>query len=384
LPFSASGNTCDYFNNCDIPDTNSYDVIYMLTVETERFMEVSLEGSDYDTKLAIFYEDCCTGAGTQWAYNDDYYSLQSAILINFLPGTYYIVVDGYSGACGDYYLNIFDTDRPVICNQDYIGPEGDWNFLTSDVELGPFTVYDDFYCEDLTSVTDITWWGLDLLREGTEWYECDENPTTMNIKFYPAYGDHPDIYSPACEYTVQPEITNTGVYYEDVFELVEYHVTLDEPCMMTDGWFSIQGVQNEGDVCIFLWSASTSGNFLSYQAEDGVMGQLTDDLSHYITGTTDIPETNLLPTQYDMLANYPNPFNAKTTIAFSLKNGGDVAIEIYDVLGRSIDKLDLGYLDNTQVHTVNYDAAKLATGIYFYNLMVNGEKKVTERFSLLK
>ena len=384
LPFNTSGNTCEFYDDCDITGSNSKDVIFVMTVDTERFMEVSLQGSDYDTKLAIFYEDCCTGAGTEWAYNDDYYDLESAILINFIPGTYYIVVDGFSGACGAYYLSIFDTDRPVICNQDYIGPEGDWNFLTSDVELGPYVVYDDFYCEDLTNVTDITWWGLDLQRQGDEWYECEEDPTTVAIKFYTPYGDHPDIYNPVCEYTVQPEITYTGVYYESTYELVQFHVTLDEPCALTDGWFSIQGIQNEGDVCIFLWSAATTGNSLSYQAESGVMEQLTDDLSHYITGTTDIPEANLLPTQYDMLANYPNPFNAKTTIAFSLKNSGNVAIEIYDVLGRSIDKLDLGYLDNSQVHTVNYDAAKLATGVYFYNLMVNGEKKVTERFSLLK
>ncbi len=99
---------------------------------------------------------------------------------------------------------------------------------------------------------------------------------------------------------------------------------------------------------------------------------------------TSAEDAELLPAQFDMLTNYPNPFNAQTTIAFSLKESGNVSIDIFDVLGQRVDKLDMGYLDNTRIHTVSYDAGNLATGVYFYSLMVNGEKRASDKFSLLK
>jgi hypothetical protein len=48
-----------------------------------------------------------------------------------------------------------------------------------------------------------------------------------------------------------------------------------------------------------------------------------------------------------MLSAYPNPFNATTTIAFSLKDAGNVKIAIHDLLGRQVDIIDMGYLSNS-------------------------------------
>jgi len=44
----------------------------------------------------------------------------------------------------------------------------------------------------------------------------------------------------------------------------------------------------------------------------------------------------------------------------------------------------MGHLVNDKIHTVNYDAESLSTGTYFYSLIVDGNKKVTQKFSLLK
>jgi hypothetical protein len=67
-----------------------------------------------------------------------------------------------------------------------------------------------------------------------------------------------------------------------------------------------------------------------------------------------------------------------------LKDAGNVKIAIHDLLGRQVDIIDMGYLSNSTVHSVNYDANKLATGVYYYSLMVDGAKKTTKKFSLLK
>jgi len=106
FPFNDAGNTCDFNDYCDILYSDNSDVIYEMTLTEAYHLGVSLENSDYDTKLAIYLEDCCTGEETEWAYNDDFYGAQSYIEADFPPGTYYVVVDGFSDYCGNYVLDI--------------------------------------------------------------------------------------------------------------------------------------------------------------------------------------------------------------------------------------------------------------------------------------
>ncbi|MEE9555233.1 MAG: GEVED domain-containing protein [candidate division Zixibacteria bacterium] len=113
FPYSTGGNTCEFNNFCDISGTDNSEVIYELEITSAVDLTVSLCGSDYDTKLAIFLNECCTGAETEFAYNDDSCGLQSEISTNFAPGLYYIVVDGFGTGCGNYLLNIDVYVPPV-------------------------------------------------------------------------------------------------------------------------------------------------------------------------------------------------------------------------------------------------------------------------------
>jgi len=272
---------------------------------------------------------------------------------------------------------------PEICEQSVISPGGDWNFLCSDNEVGPNVVYENFTCENLEGIDAVRFWGLDIHDDGG-WYECNENPTEFEIRFYPNIDSLPDIANPYCSFTIVPQRINTAVYYDGIYELIDYYAEF-EHCDINTGWVSIQGTLNDGNACVFFWGCSEDGDMMSYQYQNGSPVQQAYDLSFELYGSqTSIENVELLPAQFDMLTNYPNPFNAQTTIAFSLKESGNVSIDIFDVLGRRIDRLEMGYLNNTQVHTVSYDAGNLATGVYFYSLMVNGEKRASERFSLLK
>jgi hypothetical protein len=67
--------------------------------------------------------------------------------------------------------------------------------------------------------------------------------------------------------------------------------------------------------------------------------------------------------------NRPNPFNASTTIAFSVPIEGDVVIELYNILGQRICDLYSGSLSAGQFEiTVSESLSNLASGIYFYRL----------------
>jgi hypothetical protein len=90
----------------------------------------------------------------------------------------------------------------------------------------------------------------------------------------------------------------------------------------------------------------------------------------------ELPETVMLD------QNYPNPFNPSTTIRFSLPSAGNVKLEVFDLLGRS-----LGILANTTfaagAHEVTFQANQLQSGVYFYRLET-GQSVVTKRMTLVK
>ena len=50
----------------------------------------------------------------------------------------------------------------------------------------------------------------------------------------------------------------------------------------------------------------------------------------------------VVPASSELLPNYPNPFNPETWFPYRLAESSEVAITIYDSLGRVVRRLDLG------------------------------------------
>jgi hypothetical protein len=68
-----------------------------------------------------------------------------------------------------------------------------------------------------------------------------------------------------------------------------------------------------------------------------------------------------------MAQNYPNPFNPTTTIKYELPKSSMVRLSVYDILGREVSVLVNETVD-AGVHEVRFEAAGLASGVYFYRL----------------
>ena len=96
---------------------------------------------------------------------------------------------------------------------------------------------------------------------------------------------------------------------------------------------------------------------------------------------------DMVPTQYGLQPNRPNPFNPITTISYDLPQGGRVKLAIYDVNGRLVKEL----VSVTQVagrYDVVWDGhddrgQTVASGVYFYRL-VAGQFAQTRKMVLLK
>jgi hypothetical protein len=133
VPFNSTGYTCDNYDDyeeqgvfeCPYSST-SPDVVYSYTPSVDEVINIDMYGSSYDTKIWV-YEDVCQTANLV-ACNDDYYpDYVSAIfgLPIYVGHTYYIVVDGYGGDCGDYLIDItYYVPCDVVCPDNGI-PEGE-------------------------------------------------------------------------------------------------------------------------------------------------------------------------------------------------------------------------------------------------------------------
>ena len=96
-------------------------------------------------------------------------------------------------------------------------------------------------------------------------------------------------------------------------------------------------------------------------------------------------EEDLLPDEFVLHQNYPNPFNPATKISFSIpgRKGATLAkIKIYNVLGKEI-KTILNEEITPGRHIIEFNAAGLASGIYFYTLETGG-KIFTKKMVLLR
>jgi hypothetical protein len=89
-----------------------------------------------------------------------------------------------------------------------------------------------------------------------------------------------------------------------------------------------------------------------------------------------------LPQAPAILSNYPDPFNAQTTISFSLDQSGPVTLEVYDLLGRRVASLIEGSMLAGE-HQVVWDARNRASGAYYLSLKA-GKQSATLRMTLLK
>ena len=85
---------------------------------------------------------------------------------------------------------------------------------------------------------------------------------------------------------------------------------------------------------------------------------------------------------YGLEQNFPNPFNPITSIEYSIKEEGDVEIVIYDVLGKVVDKI-VDERKQAGNYSIQFDASRLSSGIYFYTLRVN-DFVATKKMLLIK
>jgi len=145
------------------------------------------------------------------------------------------------------------------------------------------------------------------------------------------------------------------------------------------GWINVNpadqaGVLQAGDEHTIKLSVST--NALTegeYKADLNLQHTGINDPKIIPLTLTVLPEVSVngdaqtLPAEFAVTSLYPNPFNARLNIAYSLPTAGDVTLALYDLSGREVfSQPDFGIQAGT--HNLSISATQLPTGVYLVKL----------------
>ena len=108
-----------------------------------------------------------------------------------------------------------------------------------------------------------------------------------------------------------------------------------------------------------------------------------------VTENVSVNDVQLSKPDYH-LTNYPNPFNPSTTISFSVTQNSDfVNLEVYNIKGQKMKSFTIYQFTNSPVHHIIWNGTDenikpVSSGIYMYQLKVNGKAIASKKCLLLK
>ncbi len=136
-------------------------------------------------------------------------------------------------------------------------------------------------------------------------------------------------------------------------------------------------------VSVYDLKIHETGNYLAIGTHARSMYTL--DLAQ-ITGIENDRPTPAIKS-FELLQNFPNPFNPTTTIAFRISKNANVTLKIFDTVGRDVRTLVNGN-KTPGTHQVEWDGKNqrgqsVASGTYFYRLEIDGANQPQMRKMLL-
>ena len=159
-----------------------------------------------------------------------------------------------------------------------------------------------------------------------------------------------------------------------------------------EGWIALGIAQK------FSFTRDTGNTWTSFFTPDSVSLndiQFTDSLHgwavgyngvilKYLNKTSAISSAEEIhhPESFSLEQNFPNPFNPKTIIRYSLFENRFITLKIFDVLGNEVSSL-VNKEQKSGSYEIEFDAGNLPSAIYYYKLS-SGDVSVTKKMVVIK
>jgi len=275
----------------------------------------------------------------------------------------------------EFDLENFEMDNATPENGDgVILVELDDEFLAEYAGTSPFVIGDLIEGEHTISMTLIDGPGGNPLDPNV----TDEITVTYNI--------------PTITITSPEEGEEiTGSVFNLAFELTHFEMDNENPSE-GDGVIQIilDGMDLEqyaGPSPLMMTLVEGGEHTITLVLYDDLQGSpLVPEVSDSVTFTINTNSVEdifgSIPADFTLRGNYPNPFNAQTSIKFGLPSTADVNLEIYSITGQKVMTYDRQSM-SAGWHTVTWDASDVSSGVYFVQ-MKSGSTLLTHKMMLIK
>jgi hypothetical protein len=202
------------------------------------------------------------------------------------------------------------------------------------------------------------------IMQGTKIMVNDLQPLPVELTSFAAFSTTDGIL---LKWTTASEINNNGFEVEKSNDGVNFHAV---------GFVKGSGTTTEPKDYSFVDKFDASDFKTLYYRLRQVDFNGSFEYSDVIEAVYEIPLT------YALGQNYPNPFNPSTKIVYSVPEAGFVNIRVYDITGQEAAVL-VNEEKEPGVYEINFSAAGLSSGIYFYKMTANDYSAV-KKLNVLK
>lgn len=124
-----------------------------------------------------------------------------------------------------------------------------------------------------------------------------------------------------------------------------------------------------------------------YDVEGDPIDALQEEFNKIYPYSAVTHQQRSLPSEFKLLQNYPNPFNPSTTIGFELKRACRARLRIINLHGQIVRTLTEGERPAGR-HTIrwngrNHHGEPVGSGVYLYQLLVEGQLVESKKLMLL-
>jgi hypothetical protein len=183
-----------------------------------------------------------------------------------------------------------------------------------------------------------------------------------------------------------------------------YDVTGDSIAEIVAGSFTGETILINGNTGEQVWTCPSEAKIFTVRPIGDVNGDGKPDIIagqqmlssvggrfFVISGGTVEPDNAfdngpVIPQDHLLLSSYPNPFNARTRISYSLSTDSDVMVEAFNVLGQRVELILAGH-QKAGTHSLIWDAGKsgagFGSGAYFVKVTA-GDQSSAIKVTVLK
>lgn len=144
------------------------------------------------------------------------------------------------------------------------------------------------------------------------------------------------------------------------------------------GWNLLTTTTSTSFIDYDIWLGGSSVGWVLYEIRSKDIGNhfssYTNVVAFRFSGLNKTG-SEVVPLDFVLNNNHPNPFNPATQITYSLAQNADVTLKVYDMLGTEVAEL----VDETQAagsYKINFNSEALSSGVYIYRITATNNGKI--------